>query len=111
MNKQEVQERIQNELTKAEEARRIGNDGMARVCARRAAGAAITYWLAFHPRPEWGIDAMSQLRDLQQDGSMPEVVRDAALRLTTKITDQFTSPFSTDPIEDSKIIIDYLQKA
>jgi hypothetical protein len=34
------QERYQNELERGEQARRDGNEGMARVCARRAAGLA-----------------------------------------------------------------------
>ena len=64
--------------------------------------------LESHPRSDWGMDAMSQLRNIQLDASMPQPVRDAAQRLTTKITGQFTSPFSTNPIEDSKIIINHL---
>ncbi len=78
---------------------------MARVCARRAAGLAIAYWLQNHPREGWGIDAMSRLRCLQKDISMPRDVREAALRLTTRSTEQFTSPFLTSPIDDCKTII------
>ncbi len=51
---------------------------------------------------------MNQLRNLQLDDSIPRLVRDAAIRLTTKITERFTSAFPTDPVQDSKIIIDYL---
>jgi len=108
MNKELVIQNIEKEFTHGEQARKKGNEGMVRVCARRAAGVAIAYWLESHRRDGWGIDAMNQLRNLQFDESMPQSVREAALRLTTKITEQFTSAFHTDPIQDSKIIIDYL---
>jgi uncharacterized protein (UPF0147 family) len=54
------------------------------------------------------MDAMNRLKNLQRDETIPMDVRDAAARLTTKITEQFTSPFPTDPIHDSKIIINHL---
>lgn len=108
MNKELVIKSVEKEFAKGEQARQKGNEGMARVCARRAAGLAIAYWLEYLRRDGWGPDAMNQLRNLQRDESMPQSVREAALRLTTKITEQFTSAFPTDPVEDSKIIIDYL---
>jgi hypothetical protein len=100
--------RIEHEFSAAEAARKNGNDGMVRVCARRAAGVAITFWLEDNPRTGWGVDAMSQLRNLQTDPLMPDEVRAAAGRLTTKITGQFTSPFSQHPLADAQLIIDHL---
>ena len=81
---------------------------MIRVCARRAVGVAITLWLKSNSRERWGADAMNQLQNLQLDESMPQSVRDAAVRFTTKITQKNTAPFSTDPVKDSRMIIDYL---
>lgn len=108
MTKTQTLEQIDKELATAEQARNAGNDGMVRVCARRVAGVAISNWLERNPRASWGMDAMSRLKSLQRDETIPIDVRDAAARLTTKITEQFTSPFSTDPIHDSKIIINHL---
>ncbi len=108
MNKDLAIKNIEKEFAQGEQARKKGNDGMVRVCARRAAGVAIAYWLESHRREGWGVDALNQLRNLQLDESMPQSLREAALRLTTKITEQFTPVFPTDPVEDSKIIIDYL---
>ncbi len=107
MTKDEALSSIEREITTAREAERKGNDGMARVCARRAAGVAITFWLESHPGVRWGMDAMSQLRALQADESFPPEVRSAATRLTTKVTEQFTSPFSTHPVDDARVIVDY----
>jgi HEPN domain-containing protein len=103
----EVENDIQKELATARAAHERGNDGMMRVCARRAAGIAIAYWLRRHPRPHRGLDAMSLLRTVASDDSMPEPIRQAATRLTTRITEKFTLPFSQDPIEDATIIINY----
>jgi hypothetical protein len=108
MNKDLVIQNIEKEFTQGEQAQKKGNEGMVRVCARRAAGLAVAYWLESHRRDGWGVDAMNQLRNLHLDESTPLSVREAALRLTTKITEQFTSAFPTDPLQDSKIIIDYL---
>ena len=108
MNKDRAIEQIEKEFATATQARKAGNDGKVRVCARRAAGVAITLWLKSHSRERWGADAMNQLENLKLDESMPQSVRDAAVHLTTKITQQITAPFSTDPVQDSRIIIDYL---
>jgi hypothetical protein len=80
---------------------------MVRVCARRAAGSAIAFWLEANPRPGWGMDAMSRLRNLQEDETIPMEVRNAAIRLTARVTEQFTSPFTSDPIHDCTIIVDH----
>lgn len=105
MTREEVLRVIEREFSTAEEALRKGNDGMARVCARRAAGAAITFWLQDNRHPGWGVDAMSQLRSLQQQEAIPAEVRDAARRLSTKVTERFEAPFPTHPIEDGRMIV------
>ena len=108
MEKEQTLELIRREFATAAHAARSDNEGMVRVCARRAAGAAITYWLQSHERVGWGNDAMNQLRNLAADRTIPQLVRDAAVRLSTRVNEQFTSPFPTDPVEDSKCIINYL---
>ncbi len=110
MTKEEVVDQIHREFEIAAEAQKAGNDGMVRVCARRAAGAAIGHWLSTHPEKNWGADAMNRLRNVQHDETVPAHVGDAAVRLTTKITEQFRSPFPTDPVTDSRIIIDYFME-
>lgn len=54
---------------------------------------------------------MAHLRRIQQDVSFPSSVRQAAERLTTTVTRQQTVPFTTDPLGDAKIIIEYLLSA
>jgi hypothetical protein len=108
MTKEQAQQQIEKEFATARHAQTIGNDGMVRVCARRAAGISVSFWLQSNPRNNWGVDAMNQLRSLALDETIRQDVRDAAKRLTTKITEQFTSPFMVDPIADATIVIDYL---
>jgi hypothetical protein len=108
MEREQALAQIKKELATADQAKKAGNEGMVRVCARRAAAVAITFWLQFNPRKGWGVDAMNQLRSLALDDSLPLPVREAAQRLKTKVTAQFTSPFTGDPIQDSRTIIEYL---
>lgn len=108
MNKYRAIEQIEKEFATAAQARKEGNDGKVRVSARRAAGVAITLWLNSHSRERWGADAMNQLKNLQLDESMPPFVRDAAVHLTTKITQLIRTPSSADPVQSSRTIIDYL---
>ena len=96
---------IKRELPSARQAFDSGNEGKGRVCARRAAGIALTWFLSTHPRHSWGTDAMTQLLHLKDDSSFPQDVREAASRLTARIIEQFSYPFKTSPLEDSNIIV------
>ena len=75
------------------------------MCARRAAGAALVYWLESHPRENWGADAVSRLRAVAHTAEFPDDVRNAAVRLTSRVTEAFASQFETDPLEDALRII------
>jgi hypothetical protein len=98
---------IDVELTRAKKALEEGNIGMARVCARRACGNAISFWLKDNPRQGYGESAMNQLRSIQSNDTVPKEVKDAAERLTTHVTNQSDSPFSDEPITDAKILTTY----
>ena len=99
---------IEQELAAAQAAQQDGNDGKARVCARRAVALATDLWLARLPMPLLRGDAMAQLREIQQNASFPLPIRQAAERLSTPVTNQHTDPFTTDPIADARLIIAYL---
>ncbi len=51
---------------------------------------------------------MNHLRQIQQEESFPLTIREAAERLSTKVTDRETAPFTSDPISDARLIIDHL---
>ncbi len=100
--------RSEQELAAAEIARKDGNEGKARVCARRAVAFAIEAWLAGRPEPSWRGDAMEHLRQIQRHASFPLSVRQAAERLSTAVPQRQAAPFTTDPHADARVIIEYL---
>lgn len=110
MTRAETVEEIEKELSIARRARGIGNEGMVRVCARRAAGGALRFWLSSHPRHTWTGDVIRQLQGLSKEESVPVEVRAAAGRLTARVTHQFESPHSQDPLADCKTIVDFLMQ-
>jgi hypothetical protein len=96
---------IDQELAAAEAAWKEANEGKARVCARRAVALATEAWLEPRPNRAPRGDAMEHLRQIQQDASLPLPVRQAAERLSTKVTQRHSAPFTTDPIRDARLII------
>jgi len=101
-------EQIEHELTKAAKGLQDGNDGLARVCARRAVALASQHWAQERNLPTWKGDAMQHLRQIQGENTFPLSVRTAAQRLLTKVTEQTQLPMTTDPITDARIILDHL---
>ncbi|MDT3779274.1 hypothetical protein PJI16_17045 [Nitrospira sp. MA-1] len=101
-------EQIEYELTKAAMGLQDGNDGLARVCARRAVALASQHWAEERNLPTWKGDAMHHLRQIQGEKTLPVSVRAAAQRLLTKVTEQTQLPMTTDPITDARIILDHL---
>lgn len=101
-------EKIDQEFAKATKGLKNGNDGLARVCARRAVALASQHWAEQHNLPAWQGDGMHQLRQIQGEITFPLSVREAAQRLLTKVTEQAHSPMTTNPITDARIILDYL---
>ncbi len=94
---------IQKELDHARAAQQKGNAGMARVCARRAAGIAL--------RKSQGKrgSAVEHLRALAKDASAPESIRQAAERLGATVQKDHTVPFDENPIQDAELIVAHCQ--
>lgn len=100
---------VADELARGREAQAAGNAGLARVCARRAAGLAIKAWYQVRDDVHWGGDALTQLTRLRAEAAAPEPVRAAAARLTTKVDFDHGLPFTNDPLTDAELIIAYVQ--
>jgi hypothetical protein len=96
---------IAAELEKAELARRLGNEGRARVCARRAAGAAARAFLARHDVPYRNTSAYAALQTLAEFPGLAPELRLAAEHLTTRLTPAFTLPMEADLIADARKLI------
>jgi hypothetical protein len=98
-------EQIERELAQAQRARAAGNEGRARVCARRAAGWAIRAWYQRRGDARWRGDALTQLKRLQADEAAPQPIRAAAERLTATVDFDHALPFEADALEDACLIL------
>ncbi len=106
MNKeQEAWKKTSAELQRAEKARAAGNEGRARVCARRAAGFAIDFYLIERLGMPHNQDALKLLQKFQDHPEMPDGLRAAAKRLTKRVTPDHRLPHPQDPLEDARAII------
>lgn len=100
-----LRRQIATELAAAQLAREEGKEGMARVSARRAAGAAIAAW---DPESRSRTpDAVALLRLLESAPGIPHDVRNAAGRLISRVNPDFTPPHPEDPIDDARTIISF----
>lgn len=101
---------IELELDRGREAERLGNEGRARTAARRAVGIAVMHYQKLEGVKQYGDDVMKQLRGIAEDRSIPDDVRQAATRLQTRISQEFTSP-SRQPLVDALVIVNYIRRA
>jgi hypothetical protein len=96
---------INAELERAERARLAGNEGMARVCARRAAGIASRDFLTRHRVRLRDASAYAALQALVKFPGLTPDLQVAALHLTTRLTGAFTLPIDADLIADARKLI------
>jgi hypothetical protein len=103
---EQLKARIRREMELAHTSRLEGREGRARVCARRAAGWAVSSILPGDPSPSERGNAYEALRWLQQQEILSDSVRDAAVRLTTRLTAEHRLPFDEDPLQDAERVIE-----
>lgn len=95
---------IQAEFDRAEQARARGNEGQARVCARRAAGIAASAYLARRgaaPRTSSAYDVLRLLADVP---GIPTNVKESALRLTLRVDEDFQLPPGVDLLAEARAL-------
>lgn len=100
-----VEGEIYAELEAALRARRDGNEGMARVCARHAAGWAIGLAHQRFPRRGQRPNAFQLLRWYASLENAPAPLRQAADRLMQRITKEHELPHPEDPLEDAETLV------
>ena len=101
-------ESVQAELNQAEEARSAGNEGMARVCARRAAGFAAGAYLDERKYGKTGSSAYDQLRHLCEIPDISPRVRQAAEYLLIHVTPEHALPVQADLIAEARWLAEFL---
>ena len=90
------------EFAQAALARSKGNEGQARVCARRAAGIAIRQYLLRRGERVPSPSAYDLLQIIEADSALPEEIRRAAGLLRLRVTEAFTLPVDADLIEEAR---------
>lgn len=96
------------ELSLAEDARARGNEGMARVCCRRAAGIAIGEYLYRHGYTGFGSSAYERITILK---TLPNIKFQATItaeHLLLRVNEDHELPIDLDLIQETRWLIFYL---
>ena len=100
--------RATSELAQAVAARRNGNEGMARVCARRAAGLIIGEYLRRRQIPSPGPSAYDRFRLLLDLAEVPMRSRSIAEHLVRRVNQDFSLPVESDLIQETRYLAEEL---
>ena len=98
------------EFERAYEARKKGNEGQARVCARRAAGIAIRDFFARRGIRPPSRSAYDLLNLLKEETPLPPDLKRAADHLTLRVTEEFKLPIEADLLAEARKLCDWLLK-
>lgn len=97
-------ELTKSELNLASEARQIGNEGRARVCARRAAGHVIGEFIHREGIAMYSESALDRLRFLESYPSAPKSAKVTATHFLVHMTPEHTLPIDADLIADVEFL-------
>ena len=101
---------IQAEFDRAEQARARGNEGQARVCARRAAGIAAREYFTRRGQKVRTPSAYDLLKILEEEQSLSAELRQSAHYLTLRVNEEFKLPVNVDLIAEARKFCDELLK-
>lgn len=101
-------DQVEEELRQAEIARRDGNEGRARVCARRAAGIIVAEYLERINRPATGPSAYDRLRFFCSQEDLPSHARQVASHFLERVTTEWTLPIDADLLAEARWLADEL---
>lgn len=104
------QQEIAAEFEKAGRARERGNEGQARVCARRAAGIAIREYLSRGGIRPPSVSAYDLLHLIQGDPHLSQDLQTIATHLTMRVTEEFILPEDVDLVAEAKHFCEQLIK-
>jgi hypothetical protein len=99
---------IAAEFEKAEQVRARGNEGQARVCARRAAGIAIREYLTRRGIRPPSVSAYDLLNLLKDDPRLSPHLKMIADHLTLRVTEEFKLPVDADLVAEARIFCEEL---
>ena len=96
------QDKFEAEIRRAEGARLGGNEGQARVCARRAAGIVIAELNARRGRMPQSGSAVDLLLQLLTESGTPADALPLIDHLVQQVSTEFTLPAGVDLIADAR---------
>lgn len=96
------------EFERAAVARRRGNEGQARVCARRAAGIAIREHLTRRGRRAATASAFDLLNELKDDPQLSPDLKPVLDHLTVRVTEEFKLPVEADLVAEARQLCEIL---
>ena len=105
--KEIVSAQINKEIECLKKALNEANEGKARVCARRAAGLAVNFWLLKNNITSSDLSAAVCLNKIKEYHHLPDPVIEAAEKLTAKVNMLEAGSITLDPLKESLILIDY----
>jgi hypothetical protein len=100
--------KIQAEFERAAQVRAKGNEGQARVCARRAAGIAAREYFFQRGTRVPSASAYDLLNMLKDDSHLPAEFQTIVAHLTVRVTEEFKLPVDADLIAEAKTLCDWL---
>jgi HEPN domain-containing protein len=95
---------VRRELELARQARSEGNEGRARVCARRAGGIAAREYLKLLGDPAPAASAYDLLNRLSNLADVPQRARQSAVFLTMRVDEEFKLPEEVDLIAEAGVL-------
>lgn len=95
---------IEAEFAKADQARSRGNEGQARVCARRAAGIAAREYLARRGVRVRTSSAYDLLQSIAQDPDVDYELREIAAHLILRVNEEFRLPAGIDLVAEARLL-------
>jgi HEPN domain-containing protein len=99
---------LEQEFERAIDARARGNEGQARVCARRAAGMAVREYYARRGQAVRTPSAYDLLHLLQDEPHLAPELKQAAAYLTLRVTEEFKLPVDVDLLAVARRLSDGL---
>jgi len=102
------QEKYTKEISRANEVRAQGNEGQARVCARRAAGVVLREYFVRYNIQAGSPSAYDLLKVLLEMDVLPEDVRQSAEYLTLRVDEEFKLPAGIDLVKEAETLCERL---
>jgi hypothetical protein len=100
--KADWRQKLKAEFDLAVSARAQGNEGRARVCARRAAGVAIREYLTRRGIYVSSTSAYDLLNRLTESPEITPDLKQICIHLTIRVTDEFKLPIDVDLVDESR---------